>query len=111
MRAGGDRRGSNETRKARRAWVLKTFDADLGDDVARCRLKLAGDRCHGIVDSSTLSLDRIDPAGTYRRTNIQPACVPCQNTQGALITREKREAWRRFREEADAAGIAWDGAM
>lgn len=111
MRAGGDRRGNNVTRRARRLWVLRTFDPELGDDVARCRLQLAGDRCHGVVDESTLSLDRIDRGGTYRRENIQPACVPCQNTQGALITKEARQAWFRHVEEAAAAGIEWDGVM
>jgi 5-methylcytosine-specific restriction endonuclease McrA len=111
MRAGGDRRGSNITRKARRAWVLVTFDPDLGEGVARCALQLAGDSCHGIVDDKTLSLDRIDRAGTYRRDNIQPACVPCQNTQGALITNEARRAWFRYVEEAAARGIEWDGVI
>jgi hypothetical protein len=68
-------------------------------------------RCHLIVDDSTLSVDRIDPGGTYRRDNIRPACVPCQNTQGALITRERRYQWLAWVDEAAAAGIDWDGAM
>lgn len=111
MRAGGDKRGSTRNRHARRAWLLATFDPDLGPELARCHLGIAGDRCHVYVDDRTLTVDRIDPGGSYRRDNIQPACVPCQNKQGALITAERRQEWRRWMEEADALGIEWDGAM
>lgn len=110
MRAGGDKRGSTRNRKRRREWLLETFDVDLGEGVARCHLKIS-DRCHGIVDDTTLTVDRIDPGGTYRRENVQPACLPCQNKQGALITHEKRSSWFRFMEEAAQEGIEWDGVM
>lgn len=111
MRAGGDRRGNNESRRRRRRWLLETFDQDLGDGVARCHLQLAGDRCHIFVDERTLTVDRIDPGGTYRRENIQPACQPCQTDQGALITRERRWEWRSMMAEAEARGIEWDGVL
>lgn len=110
MRAGGERRGSNRNRAARRVWMLRTFDTDLGPTQARCALKLSA-ACVGIVDARTVTADRISPGGTYRHDNVQPACRPCQNTQGALITWERREQWRAWRQEADAAGIEWDGAL
>lgn len=109
-RAGGERRGNSYDRKRRREWLLRTFDPDLGEGVARCHLKIS-DRCHTIVDDKTMSVDRIDPAGTYARTNVRPACVPCQNKQGALITQARRIDWHRWMEEARAAGIDWNGEL
>lgn len=91
-------------------WLLATFDVDLGFGVARCHLAIS-DRCHTIVDDVTLSVDRIDPGGTYRRENIQPACIPCQTKQGALITHSSRADWRRYWEESRALEIEWDGVM
>lgn len=69
------------------------------------------DRCHELVDAHTLTADRIEPGGTYRRDNIQPACIPCQTKQGVLITRESRHAWKAYMDEALALGIEWDGQM
>lgn len=111
MRAGGEKRGSSYDRRRRRDWLLKTFDTDLGDEVARCHLHLADDRCHVYVDAITLTVDRVDPAGGYDRGNIQPACTPCQNLQGALITTARRIDWQRWMEEARHEGIEWDGSM
>ena len=54
---------------------------------------------------------RIEPGGSYAHDNIRPACRACQNTQGALITWERRYQWRGWWEEAQAAGIEWDGSM
>lgn len=111
MRAGGERRGSSYDRRRRREKLLREFDPELGEGVARCQLAIAGDRCHGIVDDRTLSVDRIDPEGGYDWGNVRPACIPCQNKQGALITQARRIDWFRWREEAAAAGIDWNGAM
>lgn len=110
MRAGGDKRGSNRARRRRKIWMLATFDADLGPDQVRCKLMLS-ERCRGILDFATVTADRIDGAGPYRRENCRPACVPCQNLQGALVTRERRHQWFDWMREADEAGIEWDGAM
>jgi hypothetical protein len=104
-----DRRGNNKARAARRAWILSTFDEYLGDGRARCRLYLSG-RCVGIVDTDTLSVDRLEYGGTYSRDNIQPACKPCQDRQGGLLAvksnawildsyRDARHAWERLFEE------------
>lgn len=111
MRPGGEKRGNSRDRKRRRAWLLATFDQDLGPDLARCWLDLSP-ACQVTVTAATLTVDRINPDGTYRRDNIQPACRPCQITQGGVLhymTPESRAHWRALREEADAAGIEWTG--
>lgn len=110
MRAGGDRRGNNADRLCRKLWMLATWNPELGPDTAECQLRIS-ESCVGTLTLATVTADRIDPGGTYRRENVQPACRPCQNRQGALITREKRHQWFAWRAEADAAGIEWDGAM
>lgn len=109
MRAGGEKRGNCYDRARRRAYLLAEFDPDLGPDLARCHLFGLSDACRGTVDAQSMTVDRIDPGGTYARDNIRPACRPCQNKQGALITNEARRHWRNLMEEADAAGIEWDG--
>jgi sRNA-binding protein len=48
------------------------------------------------------------PEHGYIRGNIQPACAPCQNRQGALITFWKRHQWRYWLEVAEAEGIRLD---
>lgn len=78
-----DKRGSSKSRAVRRAWLLATFDVDLGPERARCHLKISA-YCEREVDSTTLSVDRIERGGSYRRGNIQPACKPCQDRQGGL---------------------------
>lgn len=110
MRPGGERRGNSQDRARRRVWLLETFDPDLGPELARCHLGLA-EGCAGTVNILTLTVDRLDPGGTYARSNIQPACRPCQHRQGALISWERRRQWRDWMDEARAAGIDWDGVM
>lgn len=77
-----DKRGNARDRAARRAWMIATFDTDLPGQ-ARCRLRLAPE-CLSIVDVDTLSVDRIVFGGSYARSNIQPACLPCQSLQGGI---------------------------
>ena len=110
MRPGGEKRGNSRDRARRRAWLLRTFDPDLGPELARCHLKLS-DVCARTVTATSLTVDRIEPGGSYAHDNIRPACRACQNTQGALITWERRYQWRGWWEEAQAAGIEWDGSM
>ena len=110
MRAGGDRRGNNRDRRRRKLWLLATFDPELGPDQCRCHLMIS-ERCRGILDYATVTSDRLDGTKGYARSNTQPSCAPCQNKQGALITRERRHAWFGWMEEARAAGIECDGAM
>lgn len=112
MRKGGEKRGNTRNRRARKLWLLATFDPELGDDMARCRLVLS-DRCLGLLDYATITADRIVRGGSYARGNIRPACGPCQHRQGGLATvrfmaplleeyRAVREAWEvRFDLEAN----------
>lgn len=111
MRPGGEKRGSSYSRRRRRRWLLKEFDPDLGPDKARCHLFGLSDRCLQFVDAQTLTVDRIEPGGSYAHDNIRPACRACQSTQGALITRERRLQWKQLKEEAEARGIDWDGEV
>jgi hypothetical protein len=75
-------RGSAKNRRARKAWLLKTF----GDGVtAKCALNVS-ERCAGTVDFDTMTVDRYPIAGvdggSYRRGNIQPACAACNFEDG-----------------------------
>lgn len=76
-------RGNNKARRRRKEWLLETFDPELGNDLVRCHLVIS-DRCLGLLDYSTLTVDRIVPGSSYRRGGIRPACAPCQNRQGGL---------------------------
>lgn len=111
MRPGGDKRSSSYTRRRRRTWLLQEFDPDLGPDKVRCHLFGLSGHCLQYLDINTLTVDRIEPGGSYARDNIRPACKPCQNTQGALITRERRHQWKQLMEEAAARGIDWNGEI
>ena len=85
MRRGGDKRGSAKSRRARKRWLLATFDPELGPDQARCRLVLS-DRCLGLLDFATVTSERVDMGGSYARSNVVPSCAPCQSLQGALVS-------------------------
>lgn len=82
----GNAAGSSAERRVRRQWLLDTF----GDGItAPCSLALPG-VCAGRVDIVTLTVDRIVPGckgGTYRRSNIRPACMPCNSTHGGALRR------------------------
>lgn len=97
-----DKRGNAADRARRRAWILETFDPDLGPGRARCAMRLAAD-CLGEVDAVTLSVDRIEAGGSYRRGNIQPGCKPCQDRQGGLFAVElHRHVIDDYRAQRDA---------
>jgi hypothetical protein len=97
-----DKRGNARARARRREWLLIEFDPDLGPGRARCHLRLSV-MCRRTVDADTLSVDRIEQGGSYRRGNIQPACKPCQDRQGGLTTLasmgELLDAYRCAREQ------------
>lgn len=101
-------RGSSETRRRRREWLVATFRADLdlqvtmlgaalkpahhlpvllghGEPACRCY------RCGVLLTADTVSVDRIIPGcrgGTYRRDNIRPACGRCNSITGATTRRK-----------------------
>lgn len=83
-------RGGTPARRARKRWLLATFDVDLGPETARCALRCHQD-CHGTVTYETMQVDRKVSqlhGGTYRRENIQPSCPPCNHQKGT----QEREA-------------------
>lgn len=93
----GNARGPAHARKVRRAWIMKTFASDV-PGLCRCY------RCGCLLydpsipfqydpdgpledrlELRSLTIDRIVPGylgGTYRRSNIRPACEPCNITAG-----------------------------
>jgi 5-methylcytosine-specific restriction endonuclease McrA len=73
-------RGSAESRRRRKVWLLQTF----GDgQVAECSF------CSRLVDFDSITVDRFPTpgcqGGTYRRDNIRPACGPCNSTHGGAL--------------------------
>jgi 5-methylcytosine-specific restriction endonuclease McrA len=92
----GNARGGSDTRRRRREWLVETYRADVdaitrlfdgsdpfGRDVAlpACRCY----RCGVLLTVDTVTVDRIVPGckgGTYRRSNIRPACGPCNSITG-----------------------------
>ena len=74
-------RGNSRDRAARRAWLLATFGDGVTCPCYRCGCELTG---------STLTVDRRVPGargGTYRRSNIRPACGGCNSETGATTRR------------------------
>jgi hypothetical protein len=68
-RPGGEKRGSAAGRRARKAWMLRTW----GNGIT-C---LCVHGCRTVLDFATVEADRIIPGGPYRRDNVQPACRSC----------------------------------
>lgn len=107
-----DKRGNAADRARRRAWLLATFDDDLGPDYARCAMRLSAD-CDLVVDAVTLSVDRIVMGGTYARGNIQPGCKPCQDRQGGLAAQRvpvNRDVVQAFRDAVHARSALRESA-
>jgi 5-methylcytosine-specific restriction endonuclease McrA len=95
----GNARGGSDTRRRRREWLVETYRADVdaidvryigGDqmveDVAipACRCY----RCGILLTADTVTVDRIVPGckgGTYRRSNIRPACGSCNSITGGSL--------------------------
>lgn len=74
-------RGSSSERRARRKWLVRTYAADVP---GKCRCY----RCGGLLDESTVTVDRIVPGclgGRYVRDNIRPACAPCNSETGGAL--------------------------
>jgi 5-methylcytosine-specific restriction endonuclease McrA len=68
MRPGGEKRGNNKDRRARKLWMLSFWG-----DGSRCPCV----HCDSTLTFETVEADRINPGGSYRRTNVQPACRSC----------------------------------
>lgn len=102
-------RGSSESRRRRREWLVHTYRADVdvawtaigpgphpvefgtGEPACRCY------RCGALLTVETVTADRIKPGcegGTYRRDNIRPACGSCNSITGNHLR------WAKTREAA-----------
>ena len=83
-------RGSASARAARRAYLLRTYAADVlldGEPACRCW------RCGALLTEATMTVDRIHAGadgGSYRRENIRPACAPCNIWAGHRTQAKKR---------------------
>lgn len=71
-RAGGEKRGNSKDRAARKAWMLATFG-----DGSTCPCV----HCGATVDYDTVTADRVEAGGTYARHNVQPSCLPCNQSR------------------------------
>lgn len=92
-------RGSTETRRRRREWLVVTYRANydlskydpngltptaLGNGIPACRCY----RCGLLLTADTLTVDRIVPGckgGKYVRNNIRPACGRCNSETGGAL--------------------------
>lgn len=105
-----NQRGSSETRRRRREWLVETFRANVDALVLTdgslfacygtppgaeglmpaCRCY----RCGDLLTVDTVTVDRIVPGckgGTYRRNNIRPACGRCNSETGGPLARTKKK--------------------
>lgn len=72
-RNGGDKRGSSADRRARRAYLLRTYGDGQTCGCVHCGCDLT---------DATVEADRIDPNGGYARANVLPACRVCNAARG-----------------------------
>lgn len=107
-------RGGSEDRRRRREWLVRTYRADR--DVVLIETSLPGPmvipvlvgtegaqpacrcyRCGVLLTAETVTADRIVPGcegGTYRRSNIRPACLTCNETTGRALGNARTAAKR-----------------
>lgn len=77
-------RGNSVDRRARRRWLIATYQSDLHPAMCRCY------RCGALLSEETVTVDRIVPGkkgGRYRRNNIRPACARCNSETGGALAR------------------------
>ena len=98
----GNAQGSADDRHRRRVYLVTTYRADqdarhvygtfptdpvvtlgvpLGEGIPACRCY----RCGALLTVETVTVDRIIPGcrgGTYQRSNVRPACGPCNSETG-----------------------------
>jgi hypothetical protein len=77
-------RGSSYSRRRRREWLVERF----GDGVHVACFLQRSPHCLYVLDVDNVSADRLRlgvDGGSYKRSNIQPACLPCQCHQGGQV--------------------------
>jgi hypothetical protein len=67
-RAGGEKRGNNRDRYARKTWMLFLFGDGIRVECTHCECTLI---------RTTLEADRIVSGSSYQHMNIQPSCRNC----------------------------------
>lgn len=74
-------RGGSQDRRRRREWLVRTF----GDGTT----VLCSFGCGTVLTVDTVAVDRFPipgcQGGTYARTNIRPACGPCNSVHGGAL--------------------------
>ena len=82
-------RGSAESRRRRKAWLLANFSKRLGPTKAKCAFR----GCKEILTMETVTVDRYPipgcMGGTYVRGNIRPACATHNYGEGYAIAKRK----------------------
>lgn len=75
-----DPRGNSKDRAARKTWMLTSpqFHRRPGTEGTNVNCT----HCGRELNRQTVQADRIDPAGTYKRENVQPACESCNIRRG-----------------------------
>ena len=79
-------RGNTKDRAARRAWLMKTYAANI-PGYCRCY------RCGALLFGEMLTIDRIKPGckgGKYVRSNIRPSCADCAAVTGSQLGVERQ---------------------
>lgn len=70
-----DRRGNSIDRRNRKVWMLITPKFGGNGTHVNCV------HCGKELDYTTVEADRIQPGGSYRRDNVQPACRSCNSSR------------------------------
>lgn len=90
----GPTRGNTDDRRRRRAWLMVAYASDIAGFVRcyRCGCLLYNPDAppHFLFGVAPLTVDRIIPGckgGTYRRSNIRPACSRCNSETGNALRR------------------------
>ena len=77
-------RGNSRDREARRRYLVRVYEADVGLGFCRCY------RCGQLLTGADVTVDRIVPGcrgGRYVRSNIRPAGSRCTSETGATVRR------------------------
>lgn len=93
----GNQAGSSSDRRARKLWMLQEFGDGELTVCYRCAVPLL---------YADLTADRIVPGcegGKYVRSNLRPACSPCNSETGAALKRESAEQLRRDQNSASVS--------
>jgi HNH endonuclease len=110
-------RGNTTSRRRRREWLVETYRADV--DVLDETVNVAGTlfthkrlvhhgrgepacrcyRCGCLLTVDTVTADRIIPGiegGTYKRSNIRPACMTCNASTGGKLGAARKACARQL---------------